>query len=169
MRAIAAICLVMLFLYGGAYGVLRCNGSLVRRIGKRETGCQAQGCLNLLGRWSVRQDRCVGGIAMAHLCSDMSTGTRLRNDRGNMTTSIQLWLLSISVILEATVFLRHLFVPPTLGLDWTIICGVLIGLSLFPVLLVVRHGTPGPRVLAAILAILPTVYIYAQVTYWLQG
>ena len=88
-----------------------------------------------------------------------------------MTTSIQLWLLSISVIFQATVFLRHVFVgrDASLPLDWTIICGVLIGFTLFPILLVLRHGTRGPRVLAAFLAVFPAIYIYGQVTYWLQA
>ena len=87
-----------------------------------------------------------------------------------MTTSIQLWLLSISVIFEATVFFYHLLnhrlaVP----LSWKFTAAFLIGASLFPVLVVLRHGTAGPRVLAAILAIIPAVYIYGQVSYWLQS
>jgi hypothetical protein len=88
-----------------------------------------------------------------------------------MTTAIQLLLLSISVILEATVVLRHIFIArdASLPLDWIIICGVLAGLSLFPVLLVLRHGTRWPRVLAGLLAVFPAFYIYAQVEQWIRS
>jgi hypothetical protein len=87
-----------------------------------------------------------------------------------MTTAIQLWLLSISLIFEATVFFYHLVnLRLAVPLSWKFMAAFLIGLSLLPVLIVLRHGTPGPRMLAAGLAIIPAIYIYGQVTYWLQG
>jgi hypothetical protein len=88
-----------------------------------------------------------------------------------MTTAIQLWLLTISVILEATVFLRHIFIARdgSLPLDWIIICGVLIGLALFPVLFVLRHGTRWPRLVASFLALYPALYIYTQVAHGIRA
>ncbi len=88
-----------------------------------------------------------------------------------MTIAIQLWLLSISVIFEATVLFRQIFIgrDASLPVDWIIICGVLIGLALFPVLLVLRHGTRWPRVLASFLALYPALYIYTHVDHWIRA
>jgi hypothetical protein len=86
-------------------------------------------------------------------------------------TGIQLCLLSISLIFEATVFLRILFVgrDDWLPIDWRIICGVLIGASLLPVLIVLRHGGKGPRICAGLLVIYPAFYSYTQIANWIQG
>jgi hypothetical protein len=87
-----------------------------------------------------------------------------------VTTAIQFCLLSISAIFEATVFFYHLVnYPLAVPLSWKFTAAFLIGASLLPVLVVLRHGTPGPRMLASGLAIIPAVYIYGQVSYWLQG
>ena len=84
--------------------------------------------------------------------------------------SIQLCLLSISVIFEAKVFLDGIFVPrdAVLQLDLMIIRGVLIGLALLPVLIVLRHGTKWPRLCALILAVFPVLYISCQIEQFFQ-
>ncbi len=83
-----------------------------------------------------------------------------------MTTAIQLWLLSVSLIFEATVCFREVTLPRDgmRSTEMLLSDAVLVGLALWPVLTVLRHGTKWPRVCALFLAFMPALYIYGQVT-----
>ncbi len=86
-----------------------------------------------------------------------------------MTTAIQFWMLSASLILEVAVCFREVTLPRDAirSAEMLISNAFLIGLTLLPVLIVLRHGTKWPRVCAVFLAFLPALYIYGQVAQWI--
>ena len=87
-----------------------------------------------------------------------------------MTTAIQFWLLGVSLIFEATVCFRELTLARhgIRSVEMMLSNTVLIGLALWPVLIVLRRGTKWPRACAVFLAFLPAFYIYGQVAQWTQ-